>query len=462
MCHNAVYACGINFTGKTQNVWDHFSHVYPGKIADNSNADVATNAYYKTKEDVKLLKNLGVDFYRFSISWSRILPTGFSNKINKAGVKYYNDLINELLLNNIKPMVTMYHWDLPLVLSNLGGFTNEAIADWFEDYAKILFDNFGDRVKMWNTINEPRVMCDYGYAFGLFAPGISQSGVANYLCNHNVLKAHSRVYHLYHKKFRNQQQGRIGIAVDCQWYEPGSNSNVDIKASERSLHFNIGRSVNPILSKDGDYPEVIKTFVNNRSKKEGFAKSRLPEFTKEEIELLKNSTDFLAVNHYTSYLVYNKNFEIGEPCSNKDIEAKIVQDPTWPVSKFEELKTVPWGLRKVLKWLKDTYKEIDIYIAENGYAGGEELDDQVRISYHKSYLRSILDSIHLDEVPVKGYATWSFLDSFEWSSGYTISFGLYHVNFSDPHRTRTPKKSVEFYKQLIKEKKLPKEEKDEL
>ncbi|KAF5307523.1 hypothetical protein FQR65_LT06878 [Abscondita terminalis] len=412
--------------GKTQNIWDHFSHVYPEKIENKSNADVATNAYYKTKEDVQLLKNLGVDFYRFSISWSRILPTGFSNKINKAGVKYYNDLIDELLLNNIKPMVTMYHWDLPLVLSNLGGFTNEAIADWFEDYAEILFKNFGDRVKMWITINEPRIMCDYGYAFGFFAPG------------------------------------RIGIAVDCQWYEPGSNSNEDIKAAERSLQFNVGRTVNPILSKDGDYPEVMKTFVNSRSKKEGFAKSRLPEFTKEEIESLKGSTDFLAVNHYTTYLVYHKNFEIGEPCSNKDIEAKTVQDPTWPASHFVEFKTVPWGLRKILKWLKNTYNEIDIYITENGYAGREELDDPVRISYHKSYLRSILDSIHLDEVPVKGYATWSFLDSFEWSSGYTISFGLYHVNFSDPHRTRTPKTSVKFYKQLIKEKKLPKEEKDEL
>ncbi|KAF5307525.1 hypothetical protein FQR65_LT06880 [Abscondita terminalis] len=424
-----------NVDGKGPSMWDHFTHVYPEKIQNRANADVATNAYYKTKEDVQLLKNLGVDFYRFSISWPRILPTGFKNKINKAGIQYYNDLIDELLANNIKPIITMHHWEIPLTISNLGAFANEAIVDWFEDYARILFETFGDRVKC-----------------GLPLTNQGYSGIANYLCNHNVLKAHARVYHVYHKEFKHQQQGRIGIAPDCQWYEPGSNSTEDVEAALRSLQFNVGRILHPILSKNGDYPEIMKTLVNDRSNKEGFAKSRLPTFTQEEIQLLKGSTDFLAINHYTTYLAYHQNSEIGEPCSNKDNGAMYLQDSSWPSSNMNEFKSVPWGIRKILKWLKNSYGEIDIYITENGYAGVEELNDQARISYHKSYLSSILESIHLDKVPVKGYAVWSFLDAFEWIGGYTLSFGLYHVNFSDPNRPRTPKKSVEFYKQVIKEK----------
>ncbi|KAK4883856.1 hypothetical protein RN001_000127 [Aquatica leii] len=451
-----------NVDGKGISEWDHFTHNHPEKIADGSNADITCNSYYKTKEDVNLLKNLGVDFYRFSISWARILPGGFSNKVNKAGIQYYNNLINELLANKIEPMVTMYHWELPQYISNLGGFTNEEIVHWFEDFAKVLFENFGDRVKMWITFNEPRIMCDFGYSMGLFPPGVAQSGIANYLCTHNLLKAHARVYQLYNQKFRNQQKGRVGIAPDCQWYEPGTNSTEDLNAAIRQRHFDFGRILHPILTDSGDYPDVMKNLVYNRSKKEGFSKSRLPKFTEKEIALLKDSIDFLAMNHYTSFLSFYELQKIGEPGTEKDLEARHEHDPSWPSSSMKLFKVVPWGVRKVLKWIKDVYKPVDIYITENGYAGVEELNDQSRISYHKWYLSHILDSIHIDEVPVKGYTVWSFLDAFEWDSGYTLSFGLYHVNFSDPTRPRTPKKSVDFYKKLIKEKRLPHQEKDEL
>ncbi|KAF5305140.1 hypothetical protein FQA39_LY09402 [Lamprigera yunnana] len=444
-----------NKDGKTVSMWDHFVHNHPEKIKDGTNMDVTCNSYYKTKEDVALLKNLGVDFYRFSISWARILPNGFSNYINQVGIDYYNNLINELLANNIKPMITMYHWELPLSLSHLGGFTNRDIAIWFEDYANILFTHFGDRVKMWITFNEPRIMCDLGYGLGDFAPGINQSGVADYLCGHNLLRAHSRVYHLYYKNFKQLQNGHIGIAVDMQWYEPGTNSTRDVQAAERQLQFHVGRFLHPILSESGDYPNILKDVINDRSEKEGFIHSRLPKFTKNEVQKIIGTADFIGINHYTTFLTRNREYQpIGDPSQENDCSTLKFQEASWPGSAVPLFKTVPWGIRKALKWFEANYRKTDIYITENGFADSKELNDDGRINYHKSYLSNILDAIHEDKVPVKGYAVWSFMDLFEWNSGYTIAFGLYHVNFSDPIRPRTPKKSAYFYKQLIKTRQL--------
>lgn len=206
-------------------------------------------------EDIRLLKNLGVYFYRFSISWARILPDGFSNKINQAGIDYYNKLINKLLENNIMPMVTIYHWELPQKLQFLGGFTSPLIIDWFEAYAKVLFQHFGDRVKFWSTFNEPRIMCTFGYGVATMAPGIESSGVGDYLCGHNLLKAHARVYHMYKKQFAYQKGnkqyfskcclitkcilGKIGIVIDCAWNEPATQSDSDVEAAERMNQFSV-------------------------------------------------------------------------------------------------------------------------------------------------------------------------------------------------------------------------------
>lgn len=183
------------------------SHSTPEKIDDRSNGDIACDAYHKTKEDVALMKDLGLQFYRFSISWTRVLPTGFPNNINQAGINYYNELINELLANGITPIVTIYHWDLPQSLQDLGGFANPEIIHWMEDYAKVLFDHFGDRVRTWITINEPKQICEFGYGTGVFAPGVQAAGIGNYMCTHNLLKAHAHIYHLYDKIYRPRQKG---------------------------------------------------------------------------------------------------------------------------------------------------------------------------------------------------------------------------------------------------------------
>ncbi|KAF2898478.1 hypothetical protein ILUMI_07698 [Ignelater luminosus] len=444
-----------NLDGKGENIWDRFTHDHPEKIADGSNGDIAADSYHKLDEDIRLLKNLGVDFYRFSLSWARILPNGFPNKINQAGIDYYNELIDKLLENNIMPMITMYHWELPQKLHLLGGFTNPLIADWFEAYAKIVFQHFGDRVKFWSTFNEPRIMCSFGYGLGTFAPGIESSGVGDYLCAHNLLKAHARVYHMYKKQFK-YQKGKIGIVIDCHWSEPATQSDSDIKAAERMTQFSCGWITNPIFTKKGDYPKVMKDFVKARSLAEGYNTSRLPEFTKDEIKYIRKSSDYLGLNHYMTFMVADKPADpIGDPSQEKDIQVATWQDPSWPPGTVYPFRSTPWGFRKVLKWLKDNCGDVDIYVTENGFPDAFSFEDKGRISYLLGYLSNLLESIYIDKVKVKAYTAWSFMDYFEWYSGYTVGFGLHYVNYTDPNRTRIPRASARIYTDIIKNRKLP-------
>lgn len=169
---------------------------------------MACDSYHKIKEDVKLLKELGVHFYRFSLSWTRILPSPFSNKLNPDGIRYYNELIDLLLKNGIEPMVTIFHFDLPQVLQDLGGFTNSLIIKYFVKYAKFVFENFGDRVRIWTTFNEPHIYCMYGYGQDMLPPAYNLSGIGEYICSYYALKAHAAVYHLYNDTFRQQQHGK--------------------------------------------------------------------------------------------------------------------------------------------------------------------------------------------------------------------------------------------------------------
>lgn len=185
-----------------------YTHTHRNLIADHSTGDVACDSYHKYREDVKLVHYLGANFYRFSLSWPRILPYGYSNYINEPGVKYYNELIDDLVSHNITPMVTMYHWDLPQSLQDLGGWANPLMAEYFVDYARTVFDLFGDRVKTWITFNEPKQTCAQGYGTIYGAPGtVNQSGIADYLCGHTILKAHAKVYHMYNKTYRKKQKG---------------------------------------------------------------------------------------------------------------------------------------------------------------------------------------------------------------------------------------------------------------
>ncbi|KAF2881313.1 hypothetical protein ILUMI_24860, partial [Ignelater luminosus] len=441
---------------KGENIWDRYTHQRSEYILDGSNGDFACDSYNKYKEDIALMKELGIQLYRFSLSWSRILPIGLSYKINPDGIRYYNDVINLLIKNNIVPMVTLFHWDTPQPLEDLGGFANELMAKWFEEYANVVFQHFGDRVKLWLTFNEPTVLCLDGYGGNVHAPGYNLSGIGEYLCIHNMLKAHARAYHLYDKKYKPTQKGKVSITLPSFWFEPASDSKEDADAAQRMRDFAFGWYADPIFHPNGDYPTSMKTRIAKRSKQEGFPYSRLPEFTKGEVQYIKGTYDYLGLNHYTTQMVAQKEEDlISNPSFSKDIGVSAYYEPFWPGSASPWLKVVPWGFRKILNYIKDRYGDMEIYITENGYSDHGELNDLDRIDYYQQYLDCLLDAILEDEINVRGYTSWSLIDNFEWRFGYVYRYGLFHIDFNNTLRPRTRKSSADYYKQVIATRILP-------
>lgn len=208
------------------------THNKPHVIKDVSNGDIAADSYNNYKRDVEMMRELGLDAYRFSLSWSRILPNGLANKVSKKGVEFYNNYINEMLEYNITPMVTLYHWDLPQKLQDLGGFINPMFAEWFEDYARVVYENFGDRVKHWITFNEPREICYQGYGFTTKAPILNATDVGTYYCAKNLVLAHARAYYAYVNDFKPSQKGTCGITISVNWFGPDTDSAEDELAAE--------------------------------------------------------------------------------------------------------------------------------------------------------------------------------------------------------------------------------------
>nr|CRL08768.1 Beta-glucosidase 1 [Zygaena filipendulae] len=442
-----------NEGGKGENLWDTYLHKHPNFTEDGSNGDIAADSYHKYKADVQMIKDLGVKYYRMSISWPRILPYGTDNYINQEGVNYYRNVFDELLKANITPVVTLYHWDMPAILSDFGGFSNPVIVDYFEDYARVVFKLFGDVVKMWITINEPHMLCMGGYGLDMFAPALNSSGVGEYLCAHYTLLAHARVYHLYDEKFRPTQKGQIGITLDSFFPEPkNKSSEEDIEAAERYLQMHLGFYAHPIFSKNGDYPSMVRERIDKMSSHQGYSRSRLPKYTASERNSIRGSADFFGLNHYSSYLVTPSSFESEwrKPSLNHDTGVKTSHDPNWPKPGADWLAVYPPGFRKLLKWISKKYgNRVPIIITENGLCDEGQLKDYERVSYFNEYLNQLLLAKYEDGVNVQGYFAWTLMDDFEWASGYKVKFGLYHVDFESPERTRTAKLSVNAYKNIV-------------
>nr|BAI50024.1 beta-glucosidase [Nasutitermes takasagoensis] len=443
---------GWDADGKGVNIWDTLTHERPYLVVDGSNGDVADDSYHLYMEDVKLLKDMGAQVYRFSISWARILPEGHDYKINQAGIDYYNKLINALLENKIEPMVTMYHWDLPQKLQDLGGWTNRELAIYAENYARVLFKNFGDRVKLWITFNEPLTFMD-GYASDTgMAPSINTPGIGDYLTARTVLIAHANIYRMYEREFKQQQQGKIGITLLSFWCEPLTPNYVE--ACERYQQFHLGTYAHPIFSEQGDYPSVVKERVDANSKAEGFTTSRLPKLTSEEVNYIKGTYDFFGMNFYTAFMGLN-GVVGGTPSRERDMGTIVLQDPNWPESASSWLRVVPWAFRKQLNWIANEYGNPPIFVTENGFSDYGGLNDTNRVLYYTEYMKEMLKAIHIDGVNVVGYTAWSLIDNFEWLRGYTEKFGVYEVNFNDPSRPRTPKESAKVLTEIFNTRKIP-------
>jgi len=429
---------------KGLSIWDDFVRI-PGKTANGENADVSCDFYHTYRDDIALMAHLGIKAFRFSISWPRILPSGFG-EVNEKGIQFYSDMIDCLLKHGIEPYATLYHWDLPLELQQThNGWLNPQIADWFAEYADVCFQNFGDRVKNWITINEPWVVAILGYGQGVFAPG-TISKTEPYLVAHNELLAHGKAVQLYREKYQASQLGKIGISLNCDWREPLTNKPEDAEAAERALLFFAGWFADPIWF--GDYPEVMHQRIGHK----------LPQFTPEEKAMLTGSSDFFGLNHYTTMFAANAT-EIdpdrnvyGNGGISEDQEVDLSVDPNWKTTSMN-WAVVPWGFQKLLEWISTRYSNPGILVTENGMSNIDQVEngkvnDLARIDFIKSYLEACHQAIE-NGTQVKGYFAWSLLDNFEWALGYQKQFGLIHVDMQT--LIRTPKDSAYWYSKVIED-----------
>ncbi|CAH1392278.1 unnamed protein product [Nezara viridula] len=449
-CATAAYQIegAWNEDGKGENIWDRAIHTIPNYIDSNSTADVACDSYHKYKEDIKLLKDTGFNTYRISLSWSRILPRGTTDVINVAGVAYYQNVLKELAKNGIEPLVTLYHWDLPQPLQDIGGWMNETIVDHFQNYARVVFETLGSQVKWWITINEPSQVVS-GYSSTTFPPNAGLHGVGDYIATHNILKSHAKVYRMYDKEFRPTQKGKISFSFDGPFVKPKTDSEEDARAAEQAMQFRFGWFAHAVYSSTGDYPPVMREVIDRNSLQEGRTKSRLPSFTPEEIEEIKGTYDFLGYNHYSTALA-TFGATGKSPSIDRDSNILFSVDPNWPSSSCDWLKVNPEGLRGVVNWIRKEYGDrIPIIITEGGYCDDGRIDDYERIAYYDGYLKELLKAIREDGANVLGYMAWSIIDNFEWGSGYSKRFGIHQIDFNDPQRPRRKKKSAEYWQQFL-------------
>ncbi|XP_063281842.1 beta-klotho [Pelobates fuscus] len=368
------------------------------------------------------LEFLGVNFYHFSISWPRLFPHG-NEVVNEQGVQYYNSLIDLLLSRHLQPVITLYHWDLPLPIQEMyGGWANQSVSHLFNDYASFCFKTFGDRVKYWITMHNPYLIAWHGYGTGVHAPWQRGDEALVSAVAHNLIKAHAMVWHTYNTYFRTSQKGYLSVTLGSHWIEPekGNISPATIEMCQESMETVLGRFAKPIYS-DGDYPDILKNKYS----------STLPNFTDAEKTYIKGTSDFFA-------------FSFGPNNFKRLYEAA-------------KLGKVLIHLRGVLNWIKMEYNNPRIMIMENGWFSNSNIktEDTTSIYIMKKFVNDILQAIKHDEIQVFGYTAWSLFDGFEWQDGYKIRRGLFYLDFNYKDTKIIPKSSALYYKQIIHDNGFP-------
>jgi beta-glucosidase len=413
--------------GAGPSIWHRFSHT-PGMTAGGDTGDLACDHYRRAAEDVALMRELGLTAYRFSIAWGRVLPAG-RGAVNPKGLAFYDRLVDLLLRHGIQPSVTLYHWDLPATLDDQGGWLNRDIAAWFADYARVVVKALGDRVPMWTTLNEPWVVADGGYLFGVLAPG-HRSPFEAPLATHNLLRAHGAGL----QAIRAEGGRQAGLVVNLEPKYPASERPEDLAATRRADAYMNRQYLDPVFL--GTYPEELAEIFGEA----------WPPFPAEDFALIRQPLDFLGINYYTRSVVRH------DP-SAWPLRGSRVRQPQHIYTEMD-WEVYPQALTDVLGWVTSRYGRVPLYITENGAAFADPptapaagLDDPLRVDYLREHLRAAHRALQAG-ADLRGYFAWSLLDNFEWSAGFARRFGLVHVDFGDQRRTL--KASARFYRDVIR------------
>ena len=411
--------------GRGPSIWDTFAR-QPGAIADGTTGDVACDHYHRYPEDVRLLADLGARAYRFSVSWSRVLPTG-TGTVNAVGLDFYERLVDALLGAGVTPLVNLFHWDLPQALQDRGGFASPEVVGWFTDYTALLASRLGDRVTDWMTFNEPAVFAFVGHADGIHAPGLRDWPTAIRVAD-NELRAHAAAARAIRALVADP---RIGVAIDVNQVAPASDSERDRVAAEAWSSARDAWFLDPLFGRG--YPALGLEVHRAAGHLEGVDLADPPA----------GDLDYLGLNYYRRDSVRAR--------SDRPFDWEIIAAPGSEQTQME-WHVAPDGLRDVLLELHRTYAPSEIVVTENGAAYPDALDpdgrvrDGDRLAYLARHVAAAADALSAG-VPLTGYHVWSLLDNYEWSFGYSRRFGLVRVDFDD--QRRTPKESARWYQRLI-------------
>jgi beta-glucosidase len=412
--------------GAGPSIWHRFTRT-PWQVPSGENGDIACDHYRRYEEDVQLMRGLGLNAYRFSISWSRVMPEG-RGRINEKGLDFYRRLVDALLAAGIKPVATLYHWDLPVALDDRGGWLNRDVADWFADYARVMFRALDDRIEMWSTLNEPWVVTDGGYLHGVLAPGHRNLFEAP-IASHNLMLAHAAGVETY----RAEGKHRIGLVVNIEPKYPASDSEEDLAATRRADAYMNRQYLDPAIH--GRYPEKMR---------EVFGEA-WPDFAPEDLARIRQPIDFLGINYYTRSVTRHEPTALPVRAVTVRQKRHAYTETGWEV--------YPQGLTDTLVWVREQYGDIPLYVTENGAAfydpptAEAEVQDPLRVDYLRTHLRAAREAIDRG-VDLRGYFAWSLLDNLEWSLGFAKRFGIVHVDFETLRRT--PKASARFYAEVIR------------
>jgi beta-glucosidase len=422
--------------GRTPSIWDTFCRV-PGAVANGENGDIACDHYHRMPSDVALMREIGVDTYRFSVAWPRVQPGG-RGPANPVGLAFYDRLVDELLARDIDPWVTLYHWDLPQELEDAGGWPERDTAYRFADYAMLVFDQLGDRVRTWTTLNEPWCSAMLGYAYGQHAPG-RRNFADSMRAVHHLLLGHG----LTTQRLRAAAPKAIdlGITLNMSSHTAASDSQADLDATRRADGFGTRIYLDPLVH--GRYPADIVSDLAARG-------IELP-VQDGDLEIISTPIDVLGVNYYFSSTISG----VDEQGRDRDEDGHPVERavPTGRPQTAMEWEIVPEGFTELLLRLSRDYPGLPMWITENGAAFEDKPDetgfvrDEDRVAYFVSHIGAVAEA-RTQGADVRGYFAWSLIDNFEWAYGYDKRFGIVRVDYDT--QVRTPKQSALWYRDTIR------------